>query len=45
MMQRRRELEGDRETVRDVLAQGAKQAREVAAATMEQVRTAMKINR
>ncbi len=45
IMQRRRELEADRETVRDVLAQGAKQAREVAAATMEQVRAAMKVSR
>ncbi len=45
IMQRRQELETDRDTVRAVLAQGAKQAREVAAATMAEVRAAMKLSR
>ncbi|MCK4322878.1 MAG: tryptophan--tRNA ligase [Armatimonadetes bacterium] len=43
VMARRRELEADRDLVRDVLARGAQQARQVAAATMEDVRAAMKL--
>jgi len=43
VMERRRELEADRDLVRDVLASGAQQARQVAAATMEEVRAAMKL--
>ncbi len=43
VMERRRELEADRGLVRDVLASGAQQARQVAAATMEEVRAAMKL--
>jgi len=43
VMERRRELEADRDLVRDVLASGAEQARQVAAATMEDVRAAMKL--
>ncbi len=43
VMERRRELEADRDLVRDVLASGAQQARQVAAATMEEVHAAMKL--
>ena len=45
IMQRRGELEADRDTVRDILTEGAVQAREVAAQTMEEVRAAMKVSR
>ena len=44
MRERRRELEKDIPAVYDILRQGTEQARQVAAATMSEVRNAMRIN-
>jgi tryptophanyl-tRNA synthetase len=41
MRRRREELEGDRDTVHDILVEGSRQARERTAETMESVRSAM----
>ncbi len=42
---KRRELEKDPEVVQNILAEGAKKAREVAGSTMQEVRRAMKLSR